>query len=120
MPMFATYDNMRRWGADVAANARLREATKREGKTTFLSHSSKDDDLVPGAVVILENHGGNVYVDHMDPENAKEPNTVVADHLRNVIRGCRRFVLLATPRSKDSRWIPWELGLADALYTPDK
>jgi hypothetical protein len=26
---------------------------------------------------------------------------------------CRKFVLLVTPNSKDSKWIPWELGLGD-------
>ena len=34
---------------------------------TFLSHSSKDDDLVIGATRVLENHGARVYVDEVDP-----------------------------------------------------
>ena len=35
--------------------------------STFLSHSSKDDDLVIGATRVLENHGARVYVDEVDP-----------------------------------------------------
>ena len=28
--------------------------------------------------------------------------------------------MLATPRSKDSRWIPWELGIGDGVHGPSK
>lgn len=116
MPAFATYDNLKAWGADTTAQVSFSQASKREGKTVFLSHSSNDDDLVPGAVRVLEVNGGQVYVDHVDPENSQDSVTDIAEHIRSVIRGCRRFVMLATPRSKDSKWIPWELGLADGIH----
>jgi hypothetical protein len=32
-----------------------------------------------------------------------------------VIRECGKLVLLAAPRSKDSKWVPWELGLGDGV-----
>lgn len=31
------------------------------------SHATAGDDLVPGVLLILENHGGRVYADHRDP-----------------------------------------------------
>lgn len=115
MPSFATYANLREWGETPAAKAMLKVASHRPGKTTFLSHSTDEDDLVPGAVHILENHGGKVYVDHRDPTLPETDCLAIAEHLRTVIAGCRKFVMLATPRSKDSKWIPWELGLGDGL-----
>ena len=86
------------------------------GKTVFLSHSSKDNDLVPGAVLVLENHGGQVYVDNRDPSLPDSDCVAIAAHLRSVIKQTRKFVMLATPRSKDSKWIPWELGLGDGIH----
>jgi hypothetical protein len=38
----------------------------------------------------------------------------IAARLRTVVRACRKFVLLVTPKSKGSAWIPWELGLGEA------
>lgn len=121
MPFFATYTDLRKWGADEKAQRALFNASQpsdRTDKTVFLSHSTKDDDLVAGVVQILENHGGRVYVDHADPSVAGKECLAIAEHLRIVIRGCRKFVLLASPRSKDSNWIPWELGLADGIHSP--
>ena len=37
----------------------------------------------------------------------------IANRLRRTVRVCRKCVLLVTPRSKGSSWIPWELGLGD-------
>ena len=36
-----------------------------------------------------------------------------AGHIREVVRECRKLVLLVTVNTKNSRWIPWELGLGD-------
>lgn len=121
MPNLATYAQLRGWGQEERAKKALVEAYSfsRTGKTTFLAHSSRDDDLVAGVILILENHGARVYADHKDPSIATGGLLRIADHLRTVIGECRKFVMLATPRSKDSKWIPWELGLADGLRTND-
>lgn len=121
MIAFATYTDLRKLGAEENAKRLLKEASlasRRNDKTVFLSHSTEDDDLVGGAALILENHGGKVYVDHSDPFLLQDDCLAIAAHLRLVIRGCRKFVLLASPRSKDSTWIPWELGLSDGIHTP--
>jgi len=91
----------------------LEEATASEGKTVFLSHSSADDELLPGVIRILEGHGGKVYVDKKDPTLKQMDIFDIANRLRGAVRVCRKFVLLVAPRSKGSCWIPWELGLGD-------
>lgn len=81
--------------------------------STFLSHSSKDKELVVGAIRILENHGGKVYVDEIDPAMPPYTTDETAELLKQRIYQTNRFVLLASKNSQDSRWVPWELGVAD-------
>jgi len=81
--------------------------------STFLSHSSKDEDLVVGATKVLENHGGHVYVDEKDPDMPPSTSEKTAELLKERITQSRKFVLLTSENSKESRWVPWELGFAD-------
>ena len=83
--------------------------------TTFLSYSSKDEELIPIVVRLLENQGATVYVDTRDGTLASKGPKEIADTLRSRIRQTRKFVLFATDNSKDSKWVPWELGLADGF-----
>src|SRR3712207_2606711 len=111
-----TYSELRSFGHDQRAVEFAAKSHQLSGKTVFLSHSSQDEDLVSGAVLILENHGGSVYVDDGDPDLAGAALVDIANRLRSVIAKTRRFVMLATPRSKDSKWIPWELGLGEGKH----
>lgn len=115
MRAFITFDELRNIGEKVDRRAILKKAAEIQGKNTFLSHSSDDHDLVPGAIRILENHGARVYVDERDPELPQNNFTATADRLRTAIQSCGKFVLFVTPRTKDSSWIPWELGLGDGV-----
>jgi len=81
--------------------------------STFLSHSSKDQDLVVGAMIVLRNHGASVYIDEVDPEMPPYTNDETAALLKSRIRQAGNFVLLTSENSRDSRWVPWELGVAD-------
>jgi hypothetical protein len=95
------------------AELRKSYAARSLAGTTFLSHSSKDDDLVVGATQVLEGHGARVYVDKVDPQMPPYTTEETADLLKTRINQTRKFVLLASDNSKDSRWVPWELGIAD-------
>ena len=85
--------------------------------TTFLSHSSKDKSLVTGAMRILTNHGAFVYIDEIDPTMPPYTSEETAKKLKDRIRQTKKFVLLATENSKNSKWVPWELGVADGYKT---
>jgi hypothetical protein len=113
MQAFVTYNELRDIGAKYGASRILKEASFSTGKTVFLSHSSKDNDILPGAIHILEIHGGKVYADVRDSDLNNSDFTATAARLRKAVRNCAKFVLLVTPRTKDSKWIPWELGLGD-------
>jgi len=119
MPVFATYDDLKRLRPAPDNEQRLlREAASRSGKSVFLSHSSKDNELIPSVVGILEGEGGRVYVDLGDDRLPDVPSPETAAILRDTVRQTQSFVLLVTPNSKDSIWIPWELGLADGAHGP--
>jgi len=119
MPQFATFDDLSRFNRELQGAVLLKEASRTKvGKTVFLSHSSKDNEHLPAVISIIENHGGRVYVDSEDDRLPTNPNRETADILRGTVRSCRRFVLFVTTNSKDSRWIPWELGLSDGEKGP--
>lgn len=97
----------------------VRKAQQRApASSTFLSHSTKDAPLLPYVIKLLEEHGAAVYVDKKDPNLPPVTSRATAAVLRDRLKQCRKFVLLTSPNSKDSRWMPWELGLADGYRTP--
>jgi len=95
------------------ASIRKSAASRTLAGSTFLSHSSKDEDLVVGATIVLENHGARVYTDEIDPEMPPYTSEKTARLLKSRINQTKRFVLLTSKNSKESRWVPWELGIAD-------
>lgn len=121
MKQFATRDEFRRFAEDRSLNERVQaraSATSRSpAGSTFLSHSSKDDELVDGAIRVLEGHGGTVYVDKVDPTMPPYTTTETASKLKDRMKLAKKFVLLASENSKNSKWVPWELGIADGYKT---
>lgn len=88
--------------------------------TIFLSHSSKDRELVKPAIAFLRSHGITVYVDWMDEGMPDVVSGETAKRLKEKIREQRKFMVLVTENSKDSRWVPWELGFADPVKGMDQ
>ena len=66
---------------------------------------------------ILENHGARVYVDRDDNRLPEKPSSETGHILRETIQACRKLVVFVTTNSKDSRWVPWELGYGDGQKT---
>jgi len=79
----------------------------------FLSHSSKDKGILPSIINFLSQYGVNVYIDKSDKELPKETSAETGEILKNRIREAKKFIVLVSQNSKDSKWIPWELGIAD-------
>ncbi|KHN56275.1 toll/interleukin-1 receptor domain-containing protein [Pectobacterium fontis] len=111
-----TTSELRSFSANLAPadlQKSLITASISQSASAFLSHSSKDKDLVIGAMQVIQNHGGIVYVDEIDPEMPPYTTDETAALLKQRIIQTKRFVLLTSSNSKDSRWVPWELGIAD-------
>lgn len=115
MPDFLTFSDIDRFQVKGVLNeSEMRRRAAIEGKSVFLSYSSKDRKYLSGVITLLENHGGAVYVDEGDSRLPRKPSKQTAAILRDTIQRLKRFVLFVTTNSKDSIWIPWELGLGDA------
>lgn len=114
---YATREDILRLSSNMrlTEQASVRKAAEERDSNgaTFLSHSSKDQVLVVGAVALLAEHGASVYIDKKDPALPPYTSAETAIGLKKRIRQSRNFVLLASENSKDSRWVPWELGIAD-------
>jgi len=83
-------------------NLRKSASSRALSGATFLSHSSKDDDLVVGAIRVLEGHGAKVYVDEIDPEMPPYTTEETAGLLKSRIRQTKRFVVQGG--DKTSHW----------------
>lgn len=98
----------------IAVNESLNFGEKFE-KQIFLSYRRKDRQYVRPIVDILKRLGAKIYIDYLDDSLPEKPNTETAAILRNRIQKSDKFILMATPNSSDSKWIPWELGLGDGF-----
>ncbi len=114
---YATREDFLEFAAELNESEQISVRKSAEDRSpegaTFLSHSSKDQELVVGAVRLLTGHGATVYIDKKDPALPPYTSKDTAIGLKKRIQQSRKFVLLASKNSKDSRWVPWELGIAD-------
>lgn len=113
--------NFKRYGK--ASTRILREeanaSTSYEKFDIFLSHASKDADLILGVKAILENMGYKVYVDWIEDSQLDRSRVTpdTADLLRVRMRQSNSLIWVATEAASESKWMPWELGYFDG-YKP--
>jgi TIR domain-containing protein len=90
--------------------------------SAFLSHSHSDLEqaYVNQAIVFLRKAGVRIYIDSDDSSMPPFANGETATKLKQRIRLCDKFILLATVNSINSKWCNWELGLGDAHKYPEK
>lgn len=90
-----------------------KRSTLTNKKTVFLSHSHKDADIVKDVMAFLLSIDIYVYVDWLDPTMPSVTSAETAEKIKGKIVDCERFIVLLTENSKESKWVPWELGFAD-------
>jgi hypothetical protein len=91
----------------------LKLAARSPKATVFCSHSHKDGQLILGMKVLLDGLGVQLYVDWDDPEMPERTSAETAAVIKGKIKAHQKFVVVVTDNSKGSRWVPWELGIAD-------
>lgn len=85
----------------------------------FLSHSHDDKELARGLKNHLASFGINLYIDWEDTDMPEITSRETAEKIKARIGKMQIFLLLATERALKSRWVPWEVGVADTLKRPD-
>lgn len=81
----------------------------------FLSHSHKDKDLVEGLIAYFESLGISIYVDWNDTEMPRITNRATAAKIKKQIDDLDVFMVFATKNALASKWVPWEVGVADQV-----
>jgi len=87
--------------------------------TVFLSHSHKDKEVVEGLIELLAEQGFYIYVDWNDRNMPRITSRETAIRIKEEIENLQLFFFLATENGLDSKWCPWELGIADSLKNRD-
>lgn len=84
--------------------------------TVFLSHRhSENANLIKQVRGFFATMGADVYIDWLDKDMPEVTSAETAEKLKAKIRTANKFVILATPQSIESIWMPWEIGLADQI-----
>ncbi len=81
--------------------------------TIFLSHSHHDRRIAKGIIRHLASFGITVYVDWNDSDMPRETSRETADKIKGRIAELNLFMVLATENALNSKWVPWEIGVAD-------
>lgn len=90
------------------------EETKENVDTIFISHSHAELDDIRGIITRIEKLGKyECYVDNDDHDMPKNTNGNTAKLLKQRIRNAKKFILILTEKSIDSKWCNWELGFGD-------
>ena len=101
-----------------SVNARRRNAYIDE-VTVFLSHNHRDKDVLDNVIGELKSLGVNVYVDWNDENIPYVTSGETARRIKEKIRNCKKFILVATEAAIASKWCNWELGYGDAYKYKD-
>lgn len=86
----------------------------------FLSHKHEDLSDLKDLIGFLEKqYSVDVYIDSMDKRMPLNTCGKTATRIKQVIKSCDKFILLATDKAVESKWCNWELGFGDALKFRD-
>ena len=99
---------------------RIFESASSARVTMFLSHSHKDKELAKGLKNHLSSFGVNIYIDIEDSDMPGSTSRETAERIKGVISSLHYFLILATRNAMDSKWVPWEIGVADGKKPYDK
>lgn len=83
----------------------------------FLSHSTKDKELVVGTKLILEDLGYSVYVDWIEDHkmDRSKVSKKTAEILQKRMQKCKSLFYAFSTNSSESKWMPWECGYFDGI-----
>jgi hypothetical protein len=84
----------------------------------FLSHRHSEDPSVIESVKGFFYEQGAVYIDWQDSNMLDSASVESGRKFVKLVKDSQKFIILATPESLKSIWIPWETGLADLAKGP--
>ncbi|MEI6655807.1 MAG: toll/interleukin-1 receptor domain-containing protein [Verrucomicrobiota bacterium] len=100
----------------------MKTASSQAKLTVFLSHShcQEDEEHVEGLIAFFETLGISVYVDWNDKQMPRITSRATAAQIKKRIKDLSIFMVLATKNALASKWVPWEIGIADQIKGEDQ
>lgn len=84
--------------------------------TVFISHKHNDLEDLKGLIGFLQTeYNVKTYIDSNDVKMPKITSGETARRIKEKIKTCKKFILLATNAAIESQWCNWELGFGDAF-----
>lgn len=101
--------------AVVRRHAPFSSSLPRNPKSVFISHKHNELKELAQLIYFLEKTYQIItYIDSRDEEMSKETCGETAIRIKDKIKWCDKFILLATNGAVESKWCNWELGYGDA------
>lgn len=84
----------------------------------FISHKQADERTAREVSDRLRNmHGIDTYLDAVDPVIGQKGEEL-AKYVREQLGRCTQLLAVVSPATKDSWWVPWEIGVASEKDYP--
>ena len=93
----------------------MKQAYPLEWHDVFLSHTRADREQAEQLAEQLRTAGLSVYLDVDDEALSRLHGRELAERLKNILSRSRLLLFVFSARSTESRWMPWELGLAHGV-----
>ena len=88
----------------------------RTNTKVFISHKHDDLNDLAGIIGLLEKlFHVEIYIDSRDESMPEQTCGKTAALIKENIKNCDKFILLATDKAIESKWCNWELGFGDAI-----
>ena len=100
-------------GQLTASNLRISDLATSlvSSRYIFISHQSSDRVAAERVAITLSRLGYPCYVDTLDP-SVDGDNPRLESYLRQVIAQCRALMAVVSVTTKNSWWVPLEIGVA--------
>lgn len=83
----------------------------------FISHQQADTATATRVAQRLKTHGIESYLDVIDPALLQRGEDL-AEHLKTQLGRCTQLIAVISPATKESSWVPWEIGVASEKDFP--
>ncbi|MBB3918108.1 toll/interleukin-1 receptor domain-containing protein (plasmid) [Rhizobium bangladeshense] len=80
-------------------------------RKVFVSHKKEDSGTASKVAERIKTNGIATYLDVIDDALASD-GPELADHIRKRMSECDQLVAVLSTATKDSWWVPWEIGVA--------
>ncbi len=78
----------------------------------FISHQQRDTSIAEIVQIRLERqHDIRTYLDVIDPDTSRTGDQL-GEYIRSRLGECTQLIAVVSTNTKESWWVPWEIGVA--------